>query len=254
MKKIKSGIPGLDPLIGGGFLENHSILLCGDPGTGKTIFGLQYLYNGVKENKENGLFVCVEDNLPKLNFYASKFGWDLEKEFKSKRIGFLEIPIDHSGFKIVDAIAEKVKEHKAKRIVIDSLSALTINAKMFDLPLLDQEDPTGVIKGKILHTAGYTPFEDLHQFTYLFMYRVADIGATTLFLTDSPPGTDKLTKDGISEFVCDGLIHVKLNDSSKHVNRTLAVKKMRGSKIIPGFNSLKFTPEGLIVEEFKAFY
>src|SRR3989344_1128990 len=120
MKKIKSGIKGLDQLIDGGFLESHSILVCGAPGTGKTIFGLQFLHNGVKEENANGLYVCIEDHLPKLKFYASQFGWDFDKLHKSKKVGFLEVPIDQRGFKIVDAIAEKAKEINAKRIVIDS--------------------------------------------------------------------------------------------------------------------------------------
>jgi len=254
MKLIKSGIPGLDPIMGGGILEGHSVLVCGDPGTGKTIFGLQYLFNGMKEEKENGLYVSVEDNLKKIKYYAKQFGWDMDKSYGGRKVEFLQVPIDRKGFKIIDVIAEKAKELKAKRIVIDSLSALVTNARMFDLPLMDQQDPTGTIKGKILHTAGYTPFEDILQFVYLFVYRISDIGATTLFITDSPPGTKLLSKDEVSEYACDGVIQLKLNDTSRNVSRTIAIKKMRGSDITPGMNSLKFTDEGLIVGEFKAFY
>ena len=254
MKRVKSGIKGLDPLIDGGFLDGHAILVCGAPGTGKTIFGLQFLYKGVKEENENGLFVCVEDKTEKLKFYASEFGWDLDKLQKEKKMDFLKIPIDRRGFKIVDAIAEAAKKIGAKRIVVDSLSAISMNAKMFDLPLRNQPDPTGTIKGRILHTAGYVPFEDLSQFTYLFIDRVSDLRATTLFLTDTSGRTDSITKDGVSEYACDGLIYLQLHDTSKNVSRTVAIKKMRGSSIVPGMNSLKFTKNGLEVGEFKAFY
>lgn len=254
MKRIKTGVKGLDPLIGEGFLDGHSILVCGAPGTGKTIFGLQFLYKGAKEENVNGLYVNIEDRIEKLKFYATEFGWDIEKLHKENKIDFLKIPIDYRGFKIVDAIAEKANAINAKRLVIDSLSALSINAKMFDLPLRDQPDPTGTIKGKILHTAGYLPFDDVSQFTYLFIDRVKDLNATTLFLTDTPPGTESLTKDGVSEFACDGIILLQLHDTSKNVNRTLTVKKMRGCSIVPGMNSLKFTKNGLEVGEFKAFY
>lgn len=254
MKRIKTGIKGLDPLTGGGFLEGHSILVCGAPGTGKTIFGLQFLYKGIKEENENGLFVSVEDNPEKLKFYAAEFGWELEKLQKERKIDFIKIPIDNRGYMIVDVILEKAKAIGAKRIVVDSLSALNINAKMFNLPIKDQPDPTGTIKGKILHTAGYVPFEDVSQFTYLLINRITDLKVTTLFLTDSPQGSEVLTKDGVSEFVCDGVIYLQLHDASKNVSRTLAVKKMRGSNIVPGMNSLKFTKNGLEVGEFKAFY
>lgn len=253
MKRISSGIKGLDPLTGGGFLEGHSVLICGAPGTGKTIFALQFLYNGIKEDNENGLYVNIEDNPDKLKYYAHQFGCDLDKLQKEKKLDFLTIPIDWKGFKIVDAILEKAKQIKAKRIVIDSLSAISINAKMFDLPLKNQPDPTGTIKGKILKTAGYVPFEDVQRFTYLFVNRIADFGATNLFLTDTD-GPESITRDGVSEYVCDGVILLQLNDTSKNVSRNLMVKKMRGSSIIPGMNSLKFTSSGLEVGEFKAFY
>ncbi len=255
MKKIKSGIPGLDKLIDGGFLDGHAILVCGAPGTGKTIFALQFLYKGIIEQQENGLYVTVEDFPEKLMYYAGQFGWDIGKLAKDKAITFLKIPIDQRGYMIVDQIAEMAEKVNAKRIVIDSLSALSINAKMFNLPLKDQPDPTGVIsKKRILKTAGYTPFEDVNQFTYLFIDRIRDLKATSLFLTDTPPGSPLLTKDGVSEFACDGVIQLQLHDASQNVNRTLVVKKMRGCSIIPGMNSLKFGKKGLEVTDYKAYY
>ncbi|MBL7055906.1 hypothetical protein ISS07_03270 [Candidatus Woesearchaeota archaeon] len=216
---------------------------------------MQVLHSGIKKSKENALFVTVEDYPEKLNYYAKNFGWDLEDLQKKKKFEFLRIPIDRKGYKIIDKIEEKARKIKAKRIVIDSLSALNINARMFDLPLKDQPDPTGIISNrKILKIAGFAPFEDISQFTYLFINRINDIGATTFFITDSVPGTDMLTKDGVSEYACDGVIQLQLHDTSKNVNRTLAVKKMRGSNIIPGMNLLKFTKTGLEVGEFKAFF
>lgn len=255
IKRIKSGIKGLDKLIDGGFIKNHSILVCGTPGTGKTIFGLQFLYSGILNYNDNGLFVSVEDHPEKLKIYGKSFGWDLYNLEKDKKIDFLKVPIDQRGYSIIDAIAEKANKIKAKRLVIDSLSALNINARMFNLPLKNQPDPTGIIsRKKTLHVAGYTPFENVSQFTYLFINRLSELNCTILFLTDSMPGSDLLTKDGVSEFVCDGVIQLQLHDTSKNVSRTLAVKKMRGTNIIPGMNSLKFTKTGLEVEEYKAFY
>jgi len=255
IERVKSGVKGFDKLIDNGFLTGQSILVCGMPGTGKTIFGLQYIYKGITDYNENGLYVSVEDRPNKLKVYAKAFGWDLDKLLKEKKIGIVNIPIDQRGFKIVDAIEEEAQKIKAKRIVVDSLSALNINAKMFDLPLKNQPDPTGMIsRKKILKVAGFAPFEDVSQFTYLLVNRITDIGATTLLLADSVPGTEMLTKDGVSEYVCDGVIQLQLHDTSKNVNRTISVKKLRGSSIVPGMNSLKFTKTGLEIGEFKAFY
>lgn len=255
VERVKSGIKGLDTLMGGGFLKGHSILVCGTPGTGKTIFGLQFLYKGIMDYGDNSLFVSIEDHPEKLKIYAKSFGWDLDKLQKNNKMDFLKIPIDRRGYNLVDAIAEKAKRIKAKRVVIDSLSALSFSARMFNLPLKDQPDPTGTIgRNKILSVAGFTSFENLTQFTYLFINRVVDLNATTLFITDSAQGSEALTKDSVSEFVCDGVIQLQLHDTGKNVNRTLSVKKMRGSSIVPGMNTLKFTKSGLEVGEFKAFY
>ena len=77
---------------------------------------------------------------------------------------------------------------------------------------------------------------------------------TSVFITDSPPGMDSLTKDGVSEFVCDGVVQLQLHDVGKTISRTISIKKMRGTDMTPGMNTLKFTKSGLEIEEYKAFY
>ena len=62
-KTIKSGIPGLDELLGGkGFPEGSVTFIVGGPGTGKTTFGLQYLCSGA-EVGEFGVYICLDENL-----------------------------------------------------------------------------------------------------------------------------------------------------------------------------------------------
>ena len=225
MERIKSGIKGLDNLVNGGFPRSHSILICGAPGTGKTIFGLQFLYKGAKQFDENGLYVSIEEHPTKLKNYAKEFGWkDIDKLEEAHKIEFLRISPSERKFDIVNLVKQKVTEQKIKRIVFDSLSAI------------------------------YLAFEDITQFVYSFVNTIGELNVTSLFITDSPPGSTLLTKDGVSEFVCDGVIHLQLNDVSKTVNRTISIKKMRGTSIVPGINSLIFTESGLEIEEYKAFY
>jgi circadian clock protein KaiC len=225
MERIKTGVKGLDELIDGGFPKGHSVLLAGAPGTGKTILSLQYLYKGSKEFKENGLYVSIEESPNKLKKYAKEFGWnDIEKLEKSKKLNFLRVLPSERKFDIIDQVRQIVKEKNIKRMVIDSLSAI------------------------------YLAFEDITQFVYSFVNLIEELNITTIFITDSPSNGDALTKDGVSEFVCDGVILVQLNDMSKQVNRTISIKKMRGTNMIPGQNLLTFTSQGLEIGEFKAFY
>ena len=86
MTKIKTHIPGFDELIGGGFPQNATILLNGGPGTGKTIFSLQYLYNSVNKDKRNVIYFTFEEKKRALFEQASQFGWDLEKLEKQGKL------------------------------------------------------------------------------------------------------------------------------------------------------------------------
>ena len=76
---VLTGIPGLDELIDGGIPEGRVILVVGGPGTGKTLFASQFLYNGIIEHNENGIFVSLDE--AKNHFYPemSKFGWDFQE-------------------------------------------------------------------------------------------------------------------------------------------------------------------------------
>ena len=225
MERIKSGIKGLDKLMGGGIPKGHSVLVCGSPGTGKTMLGLQFIYEGAKRFNENGLYVSIEQNPKKLKMYAKEFGWDdIDDIERQGKIEFLRVAPTERKFDIVDKVKERLEKINGKRVVIDSLSAI------------------------------YLAFEDITQFVYYFINFLEELNMTSIFITDSQPGTDLITKDGVSEYVCDGVIHLQLNDTSKTVNRTIAVKKMRGTQIVPGMNSLKFTKTGLEVEDFKAFF
>src|SRR3989338_5665452 len=61
LKRIKTGIPGLDSITGGGLIKNSVNLLCGGTGTGKTIFSLQYILNGAKQYNERGFYISFEE-------------------------------------------------------------------------------------------------------------------------------------------------------------------------------------------------
>lgn len=225
MERIKSGIPGLEKVCGGGIPKYQSVLLCGNPGTGKTIFALQFLYNGAKLYGENGLYISVEEEPFKLKSYAKEFGWsDIDSLEQQGKVTFLRVRADQRKFDIVEKVREEVQRTGAKRLVVDSLTAI------------------------------YLAFEDITQFVYNFINLLNELKLTTIFITDAPSEGTALTRDGISEYVCDAVIQLQLNDTSQNVSRTVSIKKMRGTAIIPGQKSLKFTRKGLEIEDFKAFY
>src|SRR3989344_5257673 len=113
MNRVPTGINGLDELIEGGFPEGRAMLLAGGCGTGKTVFCMQYIYNGAKKYGEPGIYVTLDERPELLRQDMGVFGWDIRK---------LE-DID----KLMLEIMRVAKRINAKRLVIDSIPALGFN-------------------------------------------------------------------------------------------------------------------------------
>lgn len=250
MRRVKTGIPGFDALIQGGIPEGFSLLTCGSPGTGKTILALEFIYNGAKMFNETGLYVTVEEQANKLRDQAAQFGWDFPTLERAGKIYFLKIPIDVHSFDVFSTIAAAAKKIGAKRIAVDSLSILDINASMYSVPvqMIPEKDR--------FYANSEMQLKDMKgdldkQFIYLLINRINQLGATVWYITDSIDGDNKFwTRDTVSEFVCDGVVKLDVKDFGKTVSRTLEFKKMRNTKAIQGLHTLSFDDKGPKVTDF----
>ena len=83
IERIKSGIKGFDKLIEGGFVKGSVNLLLGGSGSGKTIFSLQFLLQGLKNN-ENCAYIALDEKKETILKNAKAFGWNLEEFVKKK--------------------------------------------------------------------------------------------------------------------------------------------------------------------------
>ena len=126
--RISSGVPGLDPLVQGGFKRNSVNLIAGEPGSGKTIFGMHFLMDGCKKG-ECGIYITFEEKKGKMYDDMLSIGWDLKKYEDKGLFRFLEYSPEQvkkilvEGGGVVDAMVEKLK---AKRIVIDSITSFSL--------------------------------------------------------------------------------------------------------------------------------
>lgn len=118
MDLIKSGIAGLDELLKGGIKKNSSILLSGVPGSGKTIFAMQFIYQGARLN-EPGLFITCEEREDLIIEYAKNLGFDFEK-YKDKL--FVVYHSTAGRVATFGDIIDIIKKNKIKRVVLDSLT------------------------------------------------------------------------------------------------------------------------------------
>jgi len=74
MKKIKSGIYGLNPLMDGGVNKNSTTVVVGASGAGKTTFATQFIRRGLEEGQE-GIFVSLDENKQQIIREAVEMGW-----------------------------------------------------------------------------------------------------------------------------------------------------------------------------------
>jgi len=129
IERIKSGILNLDLCIQGGFEKNSAILISGGGGSGKSIFGVQFLLEGINKNDESNIYISFEENKEKFFRHMDQFGWNLEKLNKEGKFIFLRYEPEKI-VKLVESGGEEIKKYieelNSKRIVIDSLSAYTV--------------------------------------------------------------------------------------------------------------------------------
>lgn len=265
MERIKTGVSGFDGLVEGGFPEGFNILITGAPGTGKTIFGLQYIYNGAMMN-QNGLYVALDSTQELIENQAMQFGWDFDKLEKEDKISILNVPLNKKRVNLFDMLEEEVRDFKAKRLVFDSLASFALNIDQFAIPLAfsdgliypitkanleakkkDKRYRSEVMASFDLDPLGRTFYTGSSEkrITYLVIEELSKLGTTNFIITDEKQGGDQLTIDGVSEFVCDGLISLKSLAIGETLSRTMEIKKMRLTHMDGGVKSYEIGKKGI---------
>lgn len=137
MRRLSTGIPQFDALIEGGIPEGFFVALTGEPGTGKTIFSLHFIAQGLKEG-EPCIYVTTEESRESIVRQAKQFGWDFEEHMEKRLIVIDALMKDRQDqWSLIDLtpeeLVQKVIEAKQKlgkgraRLVIDSVSALFLD-------------------------------------------------------------------------------------------------------------------------------
>lgn len=219
-ERCRSGVPGLDEILGGGFPLGRCILVRGDCGTGKTILGAQFIHNGIRDYNEPGILVLLEQNAGHFKKDMLSFGFDINKMQESGKMVIIDAslsrinlekasshdPFLHNAAKapfcmadVVDYIVAAANEIGALRVSIDNLPALDNLLKK-----------VGANRDDILYLSS----------------RLRSIGVTSLLLSDNL----KTRMDDAENYVSDGLILMEYHWAGADIGRRLSVLKMRGVK------------------------
>ncbi len=142
--KIRTGIPGFDLIVDGGLKQGKTIVLSGESGSGKSTFAMQFLHNGALDFDEPGIFVTLNQSPHELLSDFRDYGWEIERLIDEEKIMIIDarpFKTDEDLFETADIlydsepfpfthltqlILQGIKKIHAKRLVIDSLSVLSM--------------------------------------------------------------------------------------------------------------------------------
>lgn len=205
-KFIKSGIPGLDEVLGGGLLEGSIVTVSGPTGGGKSTLAAQFIHNGAMQSDEPGLYIAIEESRGDFFFHMNGYSWDFAALEKARKFVLLDYPI-HEVDQIINqsgAIGEIISTTGTKRVVIDSIMPIALFFKS------DDERRKGFLK---------------------FIENLRKWGTTTLIVSEDLKMAEGMpgTEYGIESFT-DGWINLtfRYDDQKKERVRYLEVIKMKG--------------------------
>ncbi len=222
MPDVSTGNTVLDEALQGGFPKGSVILLAGSSGSGKTIFSHQWLFSGAEIN-EPGIYITLTEPLFKtlqhlepLGFYKREF---IEEE-KIRIIDLREIypPEGFDGEKVLRFIEQEVKTHHAKRLCIDSITAIAYHLA----------EPA-----KIRH------------FIFELGKILATLGCTTLLLGEIHE-EGKYSRYDVEEFISDAILRLDQRYARGFSERFMHVVKMRGKQYLSEPMKFTITTQGLV--------
>jgi len=235
MKQVPTGIDGLDKMLNCGLPAGRCILVCGGPGSGKTILSWQFLYYGAVRYNEPGLYVSLDEDTNQLKEEMASFGWDLEKLIKKGKLEIVDAsPIrripgevkigdlrvgkrDFSLVSLIEIIKKNAKEINAKRIVIDPITLLT--SQYHDI----SERRTAILD---------------------FFEALTNLGTTNLITTELRSVT--LEREiRTEEFLAHGVIVLHVFVSDREILRGIQIEKMRGIDHDNQIRPYKITEKGI---------
>ncbi|QSG10060.1 RAD55 family ATPase [Halapricum desulfuricans] len=221
----KTGIDGLDEILNGGIVKDSTTLVSGNPGAGKSILGLQYIYNGVDMFDEKGIYLSFEENQEDLREAAESIGLDKWPEYVERGDILVydkrELLGEHDFSSSLDMLLEDFKDSEYERLVLDSLA-------MFNLFFDDERE----------------------RRTYLLKFSdiLKENGLTTL-MTNEQGAVFPKSEIGLENYLTDGNIYLLQTPTDSGVKRYVWVAKMRKQDIETDIFPMEISWGGITVHD-----
>ena len=231
-ERVDVGIPGLNEILYGGIPRRNVVLLSGGPGTGKSIFGQQFLYAGFIRG-EPGVLVTLEEHPVQVRINMERFGWEprrYEQEGLFAIVDAFTAGVGEAAKReryvvrdsddipsLLDTIRQAINDVKAERAVIDSVSTLYMTKPM------------------------------LARSTLMLIKKVlAGLGCTAILISQVSVTDRGFGGPGV-EHAADGIIRLDLDEFQGELKRSIIIWKMRGTGHSMRRHPFDITDKGIVV-------
>jgi circadian clock protein KaiC len=206
------GIAGFDQIADGGIPNGRTTLLAGTAGSGKTIFALQFLVNGIKQFNENGVIVTFEESPDDLARNVESLGWEIRRYVAEGRVAMVDAspepgetvceagPYDLTA--LLARIEHAVAKVRASRVILDSVGAI-----------FPQFADSNVVR------------RELHR----VVSGMRHLGVTSLITIERIHEYGEIARFGVEEFVADNVIILRNPLEQEKRRRTIEILKFRGT-------------------------
>ena len=237
LNRVRTGIDGLDDLIEGGFPRGSNIVVTGTAGSGKSIFGMNFIAQGCM-NGEKCLYITVEQAPERIVNQARQFNWDFEQWEKNGTLRVVSLnPQQVFDRTPLQDIKKQLLDDKYERVVIDSITTI-VTAPFSTSSVMDLADrglgPRTLVEMIRAEVIALIDFLQSH-------------GITTVVISQKVDGMPGDTYDTVSEFKGDGLIMLSSLDMGEDLRRVIQVKKLRETRINGSKHDFDFTDNGISI-------
>ncbi|MGC2331143.1 MAG: circadian clock protein KaiC [Candidatus Acidiferrales bacterium] len=210
LEKAPSGIQGLDEITGGGLPRGRTTIVCGGPGCGKTMLGIEFLVRGALQFDEPGVLMAFEETPEDIARNVASLGFDIEDLAARKKLFLDYIFVESSELQeagdydlegLFLRLQSAIQAVGAKRVMFDTLEALFSG---FSNP--------GILRS---------------EFRRLFRW-LKDHGLTAIVTAERGEGT--LTRHGLEEYVSDCVVLLDHRIQDQISVRRMRIVKYRGTK------------------------
>lgn len=211
LNKIPSGIPGFDFIARGGLPENRVTLLAGSAGSGKTVFGCQFLDAGIGLDDEGAVFVTFEESPRKIRQNMAGLGIDIPARERQGAWAFVDMTSTEAFGEVqgtfdlgalLPRIEYAIRKTGASRVVVDSLGAIY---------------------------AQFAHVRSVRQALHDFVTTVGRLGVTVLLTGERQEEHGSVALLGVEEFPVDAAVILRHTPETGRRRRTVEILKMRGA-------------------------